>query len=312
MEVRIPPRLSRGDLIGIISPASPVDDLSRIERGVQYLERCGYRTIAGKNIAQRRGYLAGTDDQRAADLLAMFSDRRVKAIFCLRGGYGSPRLLARIDYALIRRNPKIFVGYSDITALHAAFWTRARLVTFHGPMVAVDMAGAMDPFAEESFWRLLTAPLTRMMLHSPGGTGVVPGSGTASGRLIGGNLSLIVSLLGTPYQPDFRRALLFLEEIGEEPYRIDRMMTQLRNAGILGRVSGVLIGQFSDCAPKDPSKPSLTADEVLREHGSAFGKPFVAGLPFGHERGMLTIPFGVRGRLDTAAGSLELLEPAVR
>jgi muramoyltetrapeptide carboxypeptidase len=303
--------LRTGDLIGVVSPASPIDDPTRLEQGIRYLESCGYRAMTGTHVGQRSGYLAGTDEERAGDLHAMFADRRVKAIMCIRGGYGTPRLLAHINYAMIRKNPKIFVGYSDITALHLAFWARARLVTFHGPMLGVDMAGAMDPFAEEAFWRLLTAPVRRQHLIPPGGgtERLTPGRGT--GRLLGGNLSLLLSLFGTRYLPALHRALLFLEEVGEEPYRVDRMLTQLRNAGVFRSVAGIVLGHFSDCTPKDPAKPSQTVGEIVQGIAAGCRGPFVTGLPFGHERKMITIPLGVRAVLDGDAGTLELLERAV-
>lgn len=311
MDVRVPARLRTGDLVGVISPASPMEELTRVERGIRYLESCGYRAMTGKHIGRKSGYLAGTDEERADDLHTMFADRRVKAIMCIRGGYGTPRLLARLDYAIIRKNPKIFVGYSDITALHLAFWARARLVTFHGPMLGVDMAGGMDPFAEEAFWRVLTSPARRQHLITPGEEAVLLTAGKGTGRLLGGNLSLLVSLFGTPYLPEFRRALLFLEEVGEEPYRVDRMLTQLRNAGVFRSVAGIALGHFSDCVPKDPAKPSQTVEEIVREFAAGCARPFVTGLPFGHERKMTTIPVGVRAVLDGNSGSLELLEPAV-
>jgi len=308
MDIRTPARLIKGDLIGIVSPGSPIDDLTSVEKGVSYL---GYRTVVGNHIARRVGYLAGTDEERANDLHLMFADKRVKAILCVRGGYGSPRLLTLLNYRLIAHNPKIFVGYSDITALHLAFWSRSRLVTYHGPMLGVDMAGEMDPFAEEALWRVLTSPQRRMMLVANGGTAVGLHGGAGTGRLLGGNLSLLVSVLGTPYQPDFRRTLLFLEEIGEEPYRVDRMMSQLRNSGILSRAAGVATGTFTNCTPKNPAKPSLSVDDILRESAAAASKPFLAGLPFGHERKTITVPLGIRARIVGEAGSLELLEPAV-
>ena len=311
MEIRIPPRLRQGDCIGIVSPASPIDDASRIEQGVRYLESRGYRTFIGKNCRERNGYLAGTDEQRAEDFNAMFADRSVKAILCVRGGYGSPRLLQLLDYRLIRKNPKIFVGYSDITALHCALLKRAGLVTFHGPMLGVDFAGTVDPFAEEQFWKILTFPVRRSTLVPSGGSAVSLNGGTRTGRLIGGNLSLLVSLLGTPYVPNLRGAILFLEEIGEEPYRVDRMVTQLRNAGVVRNSAGVILGQFTDCRPKDPSKPSQSVGDIMRDLARGVKAPFVTGLPFGHERKMLTIPVGVRARLNGTTGALDLLEPAV-
>mgnify|MGYP000754844927 CR=1 FL=1 len=212
-----PTRLKPGDLIGIISPSSPIADSTRIEKGVRYLESLGYRTTVGKHVGKMRGYLAGTDEERAADVHEMFSDRQVKAIVCVRGGYGTPRLLPLLNYRLIERNPKIFVGFSDVTALQLALWKKCSLITFHGPMAGVEMANAMDSFTEEMLWRCLTSnkPLGELTLpEEPLDLSLLPG--VATGRLLGGNLSLVVSVLGTAYQPDFAGALVFLEEITEE------------------------------------------------------------------------------------------------
>ena len=311
MKVLVPQRLKKGDLIGIICPASPVHDPSRIKMGVRYLEGLGYRTTVGRNASGRLGYLAGTDGERADDIHAMFRDRKVRGIFCARGGYGTPRLLSRIDYRLIARNPKILVGYSDITALALAIWRKCRLVTYHGPMLAVDMAVDVDPFAEESLWRILTSPTRRATLALAEGSPTrvkYPGRGT--GRLLGGNLSLLVSLLGTPYMPDLRRGILFLEEIGEDPYRVDRMLTQLGNAGALSRSSGVAMGHFTDCVPRDPATPSLPLDSIMAGMAESTGKPFMTGFPIGHEKRMVTVPVGIRARLDADEGVITLLEPA--
>lgn len=311
MKVLVPQRLKKGDLIGIICPASPVHDPSRIERGVRYLEGLGYRTTVGRNASQRRGYLAGTDDERAQDIHAMFTNRKVKGIFCARGGYGTPRLLSRIDYRIIGRNPKILVGYSDITALGLAIWRRCRLVTYHGPMLAVDLGADVNPFAEESLWRILTSPTRHATLALADASPTrVMYPGTATGRLLGGNLSLLVSLLGTPYMPDIRRGILFLEEIGEEPYRVDRMLTQLGNAGVLSRLSGVAVGRFTDCIPRDASTPTLPLDAIMAGTAGNTGKPFMTGFPIGHEKRMVTVPVGIRARLDADEGVITLLEPA--
>jgi len=311
MDVLVPRRLRKGDLIGIISPASPVHDPSRIEHGVRYLEGLGYRTRVGKNALQRKGYLAGTDEERTEDVHAMFADRNVKAIFCARGGYGTSRILSRINYRLVARNPKILVGYSDITALAMALWKKCRLVTFHGPMVAADTTPDADPVAEESLWRMLTSPGRGAVLAQADPLPPqVRFPGSARGRLLGGNLSLLVSLLGTPYMPDFRSGLLFLEEIGEEPYRVDRMLTQLENAGIFSRVRGVAMGQFSDCAPRSNATPSLTLGEIMADATRGASKPFLSGFPIGHEKRTMTVPVGVRASLDADRGVLTLLENA--
>ena len=312
MTIKFPARLKKGDLIGIVAPASPADNANRVESGVRYLEGLGYRTHVAPHISRRVGYLAGTDKERVADLHAMFANRRVKAIFCVRGGYGSPRLLGALDYSLIARHPKIFVGYSDITAILLALWAKCRLVSFHGPMAGVELAGSMDPVTEESFWRILTDGSSGVSLGV--GTVITTGRGPhrpVRGRLIGGNLSLCALLLGTVFQPDFLRSILFLEDIGEEPYRIDRMVTQLRNAGIYSRTSAVVLGSFTNCVPKDPSSPSLSVDEIMRENALLTGKPHAMGFPFGHGEQFLTFPVGVRANLDPESGRLGLLEGAV-
>lgn len=312
MELLKPPALRRGDLIGLVSPASTIADTSRIDRAVRYLESLGYRVRIGDHATSVHGYLAGTDSDRAADLHAMFADRAVRAIVAIRGGYGTPRLLPYLNYGLIRRNPKILAGYSDLTALELAIWRKTGLITFHGPMAGVDLAGAPDPFTEEMFWAMLSTKKRRGPLAIPEPAPVALSPGRATGRLLGGNLALLVSLMGTPYMPDMRESVLFLEDIGEEPYRIDRMLTQLQSAGILRRAGAVLTGQFTDCEPQDKTKPSLTLGEILEETARLAGRPFLTGLPFGHESVKMTLPVGLRARVDAGSGTLEFLEAAVR
>jgi muramoyltetrapeptide carboxypeptidase len=306
-----PSILRPGDLIGVIAPAGPVTDLPRIERGVRYLEALGYRVLPGEHLTDVDGYLAGSDANRLEDLHAMFRNTHVRAIICLRGGYGTPRLLSRIDYRLIRRHPKILAGFSDITALQLALWKKCRLVTFHGPMVASDMAETMDPVAEESFWGLLTSRKKRALFEQDAFDLHILHSGTARGPLLGGNLSLIVSILATPYSPDFSGAVLALEEIGEEPYRIDRMLNQLSLSRILPSVSGILAGQFTACVPEDTSRPSASVSDLLAEISGRIGKPFLAGVPFGHVPRKITLPLGVTVSMNGARASVKLLESAV-
>ena len=306
-----PKRLRKGDLIGIISPASTISDPSRIQRGVAYLEGQGYRTVVGEHVLKTYGYLAGTDEERIADLHAMFLNPEVKAVMCIRGGYGTPRLLSLVNYRLVARNPKIFVGYSDITSLQLALWKKCSLVTFQGPMVGVDMPEPLDAFTEGLLWRLLTSPKKAgpvLGTDEPVNT-VCAGKGT--GILVGGNLAHLLASLGTPYLPSFKGALLFLEDIGEEPYRIDRMMSQLRHAGILRQAAGILGGKFTDCGPKDPAKPSLSLDDIFRELAAIIRTPFLSNLPFGHEAKKITMPIGIRAKMDAAKHTLEFLEGAV-
>lgn len=309
----VPPRLRRGDCIGIIAPAGPVADVSRIERGVRYLERLGYTALVGRHAARTHGYLAGTDAQRLEDLHAMFRDPRVRMIMALRGGYGSTRLLSAVDYGMIARNPKILAGFSDLTALQLALWTMCRLVTIHGPMLASDFSGRTDASTEEHFWRLVTTPsVPERIARGRTARAEVHTGGRATGRLLGGNLSLIVSLVGTPFQPAFKGSILFFEEVGEEPYRVDRMLTHLRDAGVFRRLHGLVAGQFTDCSPKDRRRPSLTLRQVLAETAEHAGVPFLSGLPFGHVRRKVSLPIGVRAAVDAESGTLDLLEPAVR
>lgn len=306
-----PKRLRKGDLIGIISPASTIADPARIQKGVAYLEGLGYRTLVGEHVLKTYGYLAGTDEERAADLHAMFRNPEVRAIMCIRGGYGTPRLLSLINYRLIARNPKIFVGYSDITSLQLALWKKCSLVTFQGPMVGVDMADSLDGFTENLFWHLLTSPKRAGSVLQPEEPVHTVCAGKATGFLMGGNLAHLVASMGTPYFPSFKGSLLFLEDIGEEPYRIDRMMMQLRHGGILRQAVGILAGKFTDCAPRDPAKPSLALGDIFREQAQVASKPFLSDLPFGHEAKKITMPLGLRVKMDAARQTVEFLEGAV-
>jgi muramoyltetrapeptide carboxypeptidase len=311
MERLKPKRLKKGDLIGLVSPASTIADASRIDRGVNYLERLGYRVTIGKNALKTYGYLAGTDEERVEDLHAMFSNKAVKAIFCIRGGYGTPRLLSLISYSLIRKNPKIFVGYSDITALQLAIWKKSRLVTFHGPMLGVDLADPLDAYTEELFWRVLTSSKKAGNVLQTDEPVSILREGRGAGILLGGNLALMTAILGTAYAPSFDDAVLYIEDLSEEPYRVDRMLTQVRHAGILARCRALLGGKFTDCDPKDPAKPTLTLEQVFQETAATLSVPYIANLPFGHESKKMTIPMGIRSRVDTARRVVEYLEGAV-
>jgi muramoyltetrapeptide carboxypeptidase len=312
MTILKPPRLRRGEVIGLIAPASAPSDSRKIELAVRYLERLGYRVEVGQHVGARHGYFAGTDEQRLADLNGMLNDPKVKAIFAVRGGYGTPRLLPLVDYAAVRRQPKIVVGYSDLTALQLAFFRKTGLVTFSGPMAAVELWKNPDPYTEEHFWRLLTSARKIGALPNPPGQPIVMRHpGYAEGRLLGGNLSLLVSNLGTPFSPDYRGALLVLEDVREHFHRLDRMFTQLRNAGVLGRISGLLFGCFTECAPSNSKEPHLPLKQILAEVLSWVETPVIEGFQYGHIPRKLTVPLGVRARLDADRGKVEVLESAV-
>lgn len=307
-----PPRLQKGDTIGLVSPASPPLAEERVEKAVRYLELLGYRVEVAKHALAQYGYLAGRDEERVADFNTFLQDRTIKAIFAIRGGYGTPRILSLINYKAARLQPKIVVGYSDITALQLALFAKCGLVTFSGPMAGVDMWDSIDPYTEENFWRLLTsAKKIGRLVNPPGEKLAAFGKGTAVGRLLGGNLALVLSNLATPYSPSYNDALLFLEDVDEAPHRIDRMLVQLRNAGITQKINGLLLGQFTDCVPTDPSKPHLTTEQVIDEFSQTVGVPLLANLQFGHIPQKLTIPLGVKARLSTRMRSIEIVESAV-
>ncbi len=292
-----PPRLAPGDVIGVLAPAGPVAK-EEIEPGMKALESLGFHVRLSPNLLLREGYLAGSDDLRLDDLHALFGDKGVKAIICARGGYGCLRLFDRIDFDLIKRHPKILVGYSDITSLLLAVYKRTNLVTFHGPVLR-DITKNQGRNLE-FLTRLLTSDdliTLRFERAKP------MKDGRATGRLMGGNLSLLTHLLGTPFMPSLRGALLFIEERGEATYRVDRMLTQLRLSGLLDKCAGLMIGTFEDCG-----EGSAVAS-VIEERLSDLPFPIMTGLPVGHGEENLALPVGVRAVLDTSRMTLELKEP---
>ena len=312
-----PTHLSSGDVIGVVAPASAPADPKDIDRSLARLEDLGFKPRPAPNLRKRWGFLAGSDRDRAGDLMRMFTDRHVKAIFCLRGGYGAGRLLPLLDYDLIRSHPKILIGYSDITSLHCALLTKANLVSFHGPMLNSDLIKKHLPgFTIESLLSTITKPAP------PGGicrgyaksTVQVLRPGIASGRLIGGNISILCATLGTPYQPSFKHTILFFEDLDEVPYRFDRMLTHLLNAGLLQQVAGVAIG--INCRCEDPKAKTAkeyrqSLSDVLKERLGPLKVPVVSGLPFGHVPYNATLPIGVRASLDGSNGNLIITEAAV-
>ena len=278
---------------------------------IAYLQQRGYSVKPGRHLFQRYKYLAGRDDERVADLMEAFSDGRTRAVFCARGGYGCSRLLDRLDYDKIARNPKILLGHSDTTALHLALYARLGLVGFTGALATLDLgAGSRTSFTQGSLWRTLTstAPLGALPARSM----QVLAPGRARGRLLGGCLSLLCSLLGTPFLPDFKGAILLLEDIGERPYQIDRMLNQLRLAGILSQVSGIVLGQFKDCFTGPRKACSLTLAQIVKDLARDLRIPIVAGFPYGHFRRRFVLPLGVSAILDTTVPGLHLTEAALK
>jgi muramoyltetrapeptide carboxypeptidase len=311
-----PPRLRRGDVVGLVAPGGYATDAA-IEQAVRHIEALGLRVRQGAWLREVWGNYGGTVAARIADLHAMFRDPEVKAIWAIRGGSGCISLLRHLDYRLIRTHPKILLGYSDITALHLAIHRHAGLVTFHGPVASSTpsdystqhlLAVLMEP--RDTYTIPMAAENDRRALDEPWYATRTVHGGVAEGPLIGGNLSLVSALAGTPYAADFRGSLLFIEEVNEEPYRIDRWLTQLDLSVGLDKAAGVMIGICENCGPQGDG-PSLTLDETLDVHLRPLRVPAVTGYSFGHIRHQFTLPVGVRARLDTEARTVTLLEPGV-
>jgi muramoyltetrapeptide carboxypeptidase len=318
MKLLKPDRLCFGDTIGIVAPASAPQDPKAVDRAAESLERFGFKPKLAKNVRGRLGFLAGTDRERATDLMAMFADKSVKGIICLRGGYGAARILDRLDFEVIRRNPKILSGYSDITSLHSALAKKVNLISIHAPMLNGALADPKVPeFTKNSFFRTVmdAIPAGSICENYAEKTVEVLRGGIAEGRLVGGNLSLICASLGTPFAPLFKGKILFFEDVSEKPYRLDRLLTQLLNAGIFSEVAGVAVGVNSQCDDEGENKTGeyrQSGADVLKERLASVRVPVVIGLPFGHVDLNATIPVGVRAKLDAKRGDLIITESAVR
>ena len=321
-----PPRLVSGDTIGIAAPASPPDKPEIIDEAIARLTARGFKVKPGKYLRKRDGYLAGSDEERAEDINALFADPEVRGIFALRGGYGSCRILPLLDYAAIRANPKPFIGYSDITAMHLAILVKAGLVTFHGS----NASSAFQPGNAATIQRMLMGSRRppgdgsgrpalgdrglpfedgSQILFSRDEAGAAKvktiTSGRATGQLFGGNMTCMLRLIGTPYAPDFRGAILFLEDTGEKAYRVDGMFTHLRLAGILSQIGGLVLGQFDHT---DLTEQSRITD-VLQREAARIGVPCVSGAPIGHFAEQIIVPEGAQAELDADAGTLSIRVP---
>lgn len=305
-----PRKLPPNGTIGIVSPASPMAP-EKLEKGVRYLEKLGYRIEIGNAVYKTDGYLAGSDEDRLGDLEEMFRRKDIDAIFCARGGYGTPRLLPKIDYQLIRQNPKIFVGYSDMTALQLAIFAQTGLVTFSGPMVAVEFANGIAPQTEAAFWQAICEPKPLGPLRPLQGKLTAINAHHGAGAILPGCLSVLAGLAGTPYFPNSKDCVLLFEDVGEKPYRIDHYLAQMKNAGVLlDGVAGVIAGQFGDCVPSDDT-PSWSVDAILQDYFAGADYPALAGFDYGHDAVKYTIPVGVRVQLDAEPAAIEVLESAV-
>lgn len=313
-----PKALRFGDTVGVITPATEVFEPERLALAERTLQYYGLQIKRGKNVGRRSFTYRGSIQGRLDDLHEMFRDPTVRAVFAVRGGYGTPHLLDRIDYDLIRRNPKIFIGYSDITALHLAINKNSRLVTFHGPVLLSRFTEYTKTHFRKALFETqplgkLTNPIESNEPHPTHSLQAIR-TGTATGQLTGGNLSLICATLGTPYEIETKGKILFLEDVGEQAYRVDRMLTQLRLSGKLNQAAGIVWGECQDCRPSyyQPSLASpFTVGEVVNNILGELKVPILSGLMIGHTNDQLTLPLGIQARLDATNGILEVKESAV-
>jgi muramoyltetrapeptide carboxypeptidase len=310
-----PRRLRPGDRVGLVAPASANFQSVDVEIAQDVVRAFSLEPRLGAHVRDRHGYLAGRDAARAADVNAFFADGSVSGIFAIRGGWGCARILPLVDWESVRRNPKVVTGYSDITGLHCGLHARAGLVTFHAPTLLSDW----PPFSVDHFRRVVFEGEAVAMANPPGGeerlvshgnrTRAIT-SGRARGRLLGGNLTVLSALVGSPYLPHVDGAILFLEDVNEDIYRVDRMLTQLALAGVLRRLRGFVFGSCTDCEPGQ-GYGSLTLEEVLDEHVRPLGIPAYQGAMIGHQDRQFTVPVGTQVEIDAGKGSITMLEPAV-
>ncbi|QHL89439.1 LD-carboxypeptidase [Nibribacter ruber] len=315
-KVLLPPRLKRNDTVGLICPAGAAFSKETVQITIETLEALGLKVKLGRHVFDRFGYLAGTDQARAEDVNAMFADKGVQGILAIHGGWGCARLLPLLDYKTIQRNPKPLIGYSDITSLLVAITAKTGLVTFHGPVGAATW----NKFSADFFTKVLFDG-EAVLFENPKEIGdnltivkdrittITPG--TARGRLVGGNLTVLSSIIGSDYLPHWKDAILFLEDINENVYKIDRMLTQLKLAGVLDEVKGVVFGKCSDCDPGSGSYGSLTLEEVLEQHLQPLKVPVYSGAMIGHITHKFTIPVGAMAEINAANGTIQLLNGVV-
>lgn len=310
-----PARLKDGATVGLVSPGGAIFEPEDVIEVEEILRGLGLQTLRGRHVLDRRGYLAGTDDQRAADLHRMFADPDVDVVLALRGGWGCNRILPLLDYDLIRAHPKIFMGFSDITSLLLALYACSGLVTFHGPVGISSWTDFTVDYARRVLFDGEAVTMRNPRRIGPRGPIMQDRTltirpGKAQGLLAGGNLSVLVSMIGSSYLPEWDGHILFLEDTREDVYRVDRMLMQLSMAGVLPRLAGIVFGKCTNCDPDEPSR-SLTLREVLSDHLRPLGIPCFYGSMIGHIRDKFTVPVGVRAEIDASAGTIKLLERAV-
>ena len=303
MKYKMPPPLHAGDTIAVIAPCSAADE-DKVKEGIEYLKDKGFIVKTADNLSEQSGYMAGSDEYRISSFNEFWADNEVKAIFAVRGGYGVQRLLTEIDYDLIGKNPKIFVGYSDISALSSAILAKSGVITFSGPMVASDMGDNFDSYSEEMLWRML---MGQRIIENPAGQPlVVYNNGSAEGYIFGGTLTVLLPYLGTPYVPDLEGAILVLEDVGENIGRLDRHFHQLRFQGVFDRISGLVLGEFSDCFEENVD-PIEGLQSILDSALKGYDIPVVMNFAYGHIKKRVTLPIGSRALLTTDPPKISLV-----
>lgn len=301
--------LKIGDTIGIVNPSfKNSKDVKEYQYMIDFLESRGYHVLLGKSYYAKCGYLAGPDELRASDINEMFRNKDVKAIICMRGGYGASRIIDRLDWDLIKENPKILAGYSDITVLVNNLYKIGGFPSFHGLTGSYLGDPEKDKLSIEDFFNKLTNNYKDKLLSYPGVELKALTEGIAEGVLVGGNLSLIDTLNGTPYEVDFTDKIVFIEDVGEDPYRIDRYFSALRLRGMLDKAKGYIIGYFTDCEPSGSHKDDQTIMDILNDYLVPLNKPIIYNFPCGHDMPFVTLPIGVKVKMDTYKKEIKVLE----
>lgn len=301
-----PKPLKKGDKIGLIGTSSPTSQ-DRIEPSIKAMEELGFKVILGESTRAYHGFLSGSDELRAKDINNMFEDKSIKGIFAIRGGYGATRLLDMLDYDMIKKNPKVFAGYSDVTALHNVFNEKCKLITFHTPMASTEFYKGVDDYTMNYFKQNIFSDKPLGILKNPIGQEIKTlVSGKANGKLVGGNLSLIASSMGTPYELDTKGNILFLEEVDEYPYRIDRLLLQLKQCGKFKDAAGIIFGALTNCEPKE-GENNLTLIEIFEELIKPENKPTMYNLICGHCIPTMSIPLGAKVKINTENNEILVL-----
>lgn len=302
-------KLKKGDTLGIIAPASFIS-IDKVESAKNNLEKMGFKVILGESTKSRWYSYAGPEEVRVKDINDFFADSNIDGIICMRGGYGCNRLVEMVDYSVIEKNPKVFIGYSDITTLHMAIFQKTGLVTFHGPMAVSNFSGEYNQDTYRSFEEVLMNDNDEIVLKNFTKELGVLSEGRAEGEIVGGNLATMIASLGTEYDVDYNGKILFLEEIGEKTYKIDRMLNQLKKFKVFKKINGIILGDFKNC-PADSDNDMCLID-VFKDYLSDLKMPVVYDFESGHSEPMITLPMGAKVRIDTAGKEIKILEKVVR